>query len=208
MRIVVGEDRVVNNRWTQIGVSFFVQSGKDRKRKAVFECSCGSRDVLNVSSIRTGHSKSCGCLSHELLSKRNTTHGMSHTTEYEIWLGMLKRCRNPNCHAYERYGGRGIDVCERWESFENFFSDMGNRPEGMSIDRVDNDKGYFLDNCRWASPMQQARNSRMNKIVNVDGVSMCISEWAEVVGMKQDTVGMRMLRGWSGEKAVTTPLFG
>jgi len=117
-------------------------------------CDCGNTVVINGFYLRNGDTKSCGCINH----------GMSNSPEYETWGQMLGRCNNKNNEHYPNYGGRGITVCEQWYKFDNFFKDMGNRPSlNYSIDRIDNDKGYFKSNCRWGTATEQARNQRLDK---------------------------------------------
>ena len=121
-------------------------------------CDCG-----NTTSVPLGEwdkTQSCGCYRSEITTARNTRHGMAGTRIYNIWADMVGRCTRPTHARFADYGGRGITVCERWRSFENFFADMGERPAGRSLDRIDNDAGYSPDNCRWATAQEQRANRR------------------------------------------------
>lgn len=127
-------------------------------RKFLCECCCGNRVITRLGHLRNGHTKSCGrCLIPE--KQHGTTHGMSNSSEYKIWRGMISRCSNPKTKCYKDYGGRGITVCNEWNSFENFLKDMGNRPNGLTLHRVNNDRGYSADNCVWATDAVQNRHT-------------------------------------------------
>lgn len=124
-------------------------------------CDCGNFVHIQGNNLRSGHSKSCGCLNSELSSARARRHGMSKTPIWNIWMLMRKRCTDEGDYAYPEYGGRGITVCDRWmESFDNFYEDMGPRPDGLSLERKDVNGNYEPDNCKWADWSEQSRNMR------------------------------------------------
>lgn len=131
----------------------------------VCRCECGVERAFAGDQVRNGHTKSCGCYRRDVSRQIKTIHGRKNTSEYIAWVGIVQRCTNPLNHAWPRYGGRGITMCETWRnSFEAFFQDMGPRPSvDYSIDRIDNDKGYSPDNCRWATATEQIANSRTYK---------------------------------------------
>jgi hypothetical protein len=167
-------------------------------------CECGEKRRVKTSNLRNGNTKSCGCLHRELASKRKPTlrHGMSRTRTHGTWAGMLGRCTNKNHPRYARYGGRGITVCERWETFENFFEDMGEKPKGLTIERIDNDGNYEPGNCRWATQAEQARNRRSNHLITIDGVTKCLAVWARHFGVPDTTVYSRLAINKSYEEAL------
>lgn len=137
---------------------------EDRRRWVLTECSCGTKNFkARIDQLQNDHTKSCGCLYAETRGTSSTKHGMSGTPEYRSWQSMKERCRNPNAPGYENYGGRGITYDPSWEEFENFYKDMGKRPEGMEIDRIDVNKNYNKDNCRWSDGTIQTFNKRKRK---------------------------------------------
>jgi hypothetical protein len=124
------------------------------------ECTCGERKTIMGTHLKSGHTKSCGCLSLEIAQERMTTHGKRKSVLYYRWRGLINRCNNPKDDSYKWYGGRGITICDRWLKFENFLADMGEPPEGKWIERVDNNKGYSPDNCEWVSPSENCKNRK------------------------------------------------
>ena len=179
------------------------KSERDTNARWKCKCDCGREVIQYGQDLKKGKVVSCGCWNDEKRFK----HGLANTPVHRIWIGMHSRCRNPNLKEYPNYGGRGIKVCERWKSFENFIADMGIRPEGYSIDRIDNDGDYEPSNCRWATTRQQLNNKRTSRILAMNGESRTIAEWADKLGIDWHTIRNRVDRyGWTIEKALTTPV--
>lgn len=173
-------------------------------------CDCGTvREVIG-GTLKTGKSTSCGCYSRE----RATKHGKEGTRIYNTWAQMLSRCNNPKAQSYPHYGAKGIKVCDRWKDFSNFYADMGDIPEGKTLDRIDGEKGYEPTNCKWSSYKEQARNKSTLKLFPWEGRMITIAEIAEMSGMKRKVVENRIRLGMSMEDALknvrynrwTTPL--
>lgn len=182
-----------------------------RHRRWFFLCECGATVSRRVDHVRSGRTRSCGCLNRDVVSNRATTHGHSETTTYAVWQNMKSRCCNPKSKAWGRYGGRGIQICQRWlESFDNFVSDMGPRPHGKTLDRLDNNKGYSPDNCRWVTYGENNRNKRNTVWIEYDGVTMSLSDWAERLGLNYGTLLSRLRRNkWDVGRLLTeAPVVG
>lgn len=173
-------------------------TGRGRDRY-LLKCDCGEEKVAEKGNI----SQSKGRCTH-------TRIGVTQDPLYGVWASMKQRCGNPNDSKYRLYGGRGISVCERWaSSFENFKSDMGSRPDGTTLDRINGNGDYCPENCRWADLKTQNRNTSRNRTVCVDGVQKTIAELSEESGMDYDTLYYRLfVYKWPVEKSVSTPVWG
>lgn len=177
---------------------------KKGKLRATVRCACGVEKAVMIQHIR--RSKSCGCLTNSIIAKARTRHGMTDSPAWLTWKNMLDRCRNKNCASWSSYGGRGIQVCERWETFENFFADMGARIGELTIERIDNDGNYEPSNCRWATSKEQAINRRSTVFLEAFGKKQSVTDWAAEIGIQQATLNHRIRANWPTEKALTQPL--
>jgi len=167
------------------------------------ECECGVTCLALGHLLRNGEKQSCGCLKREAIASVNFSHGMTGTPIYAIYRSMMQRCYDQNSHAYDRYGARGISVCEKWQKFEGFYEDMGDKPEGMSLERKDNNGDYCPENVVWAGGKAQANNRRSNRVLEHRGKSQTLTQWADEIGMKPQTLHARIFcYGWPVEKAL------
>lgn len=193
------------NRWTVVARA--LSNTSHGHPKWVCFCDCGKAKEVSGSDLKSGKSKSCGCLSIELVKKREITHNMSKSPEFSIWAGILSRCNNPNSSSYMFYGGRGIRCCDRWIKFENFFEDMGNRPsKEHSIERINLNGDYTPENCKWATKTEQSRNRRNNKFLTINGKTKILQDWLSDFGIKKGTYYARLKRGWSEQRALEIQL--
>lgn len=165
------------------------------------KCSCGAVSVVRRDSIAT--TKACKACA---VSENNTRHGMSNTPTHQSWAGMFQRCNNPKSKGFARYGGRGISICEDWLVFENFMRDMGERPDGTSIDRIDNDGNYEPSNCRWATQKTQTNNRSVTRTITANGQTLPLTEWSALIGVKPITLEKRVKAGWSDHDVINTPI--
>lgn len=174
-------------------------------------CDCGNSTTVVASNLKRGNTLSCGCLQRNITIARNTTHGLvagGKPPEYIVWVNFRNRCEDPRDKQYPSYGGRGITVDARWQSYEAFYADMGPRPSAdHQIDRIDNDGPYAPGNCRWATRTENCSNRRDNVFVEWHGESLTVPEWARRVGIKKHTIHQRLNKlGWDVERALTTPV--
>ena len=173
-------------------------------------CDCGGEKAVRGGSLKLGHTKSCGCFLRETNIKNKTTHGCAktskHTREYNSYCSMMARCYSINHDAYYRYGGVGVIVCDKWKgSFENFLKDMGSRPVGMTLDRIDTSGIYEPKNCRWATFAKQANNRKNNRMLTLNGKTQTASEWIKELGLSHHKIYGRLYRNWPDEKILLKP---
>lgn len=191
-----------------------IEAPETKTGKFLCLCKCGNYSTPTYYGLKNGGSKSCGCISRYKTVARSTKHGAAkrnrHTSEYRVWRSMKARCNDLSC---ERYGARGIRVCDRWihgdgtmTGFECFAHDLGPRPNGLTIERLDVNGHYSPENCVWATPKAQANNRRTNHIITVHGSPMTISQASEAYGIRAFLIRERIVEmGWDHTRAATTP---
>lgn len=167
-------------------------------------CDCGTEKIARAAYVRALRVKSCGCLLSDWQKKtKYLRHGMVGTPTYNSWNAMLTRCNHDGHPAYK---AAGIQICERWKTFTNFFADMGIRPDGTTLDRIDGTGNYEPSNCRWATPQEQSNNRKSNVVLSFQGKEKTISQWGVIIGISHATINARLHRGWTIEKALSTPV--
>ena len=195
-------------RLTVVGPSSNAQTCAQRLWAVV--CDCGERRDVQGSNLRGGSTASCGCLAREVFSKTaartNYRHGMTYSPEWRTWSSMLTRCNNEKSKCYRYYGAKGVSICERWRSFENFVADVGPRPAGTTLDRIDNSRGYEPENCRWATIDVQNRNRGSILMVEINGETKCVADWCDQLGIPRPRVYARIQSGMALYEAITKPV--
>lgn len=187
----------------QFGRWRVLETALNMKKNSMWKCrcSCGTTRLVSKANILRGGSLGCGCKRLETLVARNTSHGNAPrkraTKSYSVWTGIIERCNNKNSKKYKNYGGRGISVCQQWLKFENFLADMGHRPDGLSIDRINNDGNYEPGNCRWATKKEQNLNTRQNNRILFSGLNLTVSEWGRRLCVDRRVIARRKKAGKS-----------
>jgi len=170
-------------------------------------CDCGKIKTIRRKHVKAGKTISCGCARNDAIALVNKTHGATcgrrHSPEYTSWAEMKTRCNNQNRESYKNYGGRGIKVCKRWNSFANFLKDMGAKPPKSTLERKNNNKGYSPSNCIWATRSQQAQNTRRCCYLELGGLKLSKSEWARKIGVNRTTITARLKAGLTAKEALT-----
>ena len=162
----------------------------------ICNCDCGNTSIVTANNLRAKQTISCGCYRRETTSKRFRVHGKRWTREYNVWLCAKNRCFNPRCKTYPDYGGRGIQMCDEWKhSFNAFLEHMGKCPEGMTLDRINNDGNYEPANCRWTTVQTQNNNQRRTRMITHNGETLPMSVWAAKLGIPYQTLQTRLHKG-------------
>lgn len=193
------------------------KAGSDPKRaewRWLCKCECGNLTIVPSYRLRHGEVTSCGC--HQYDRNFCSKKAKNYPRLYRIYRGMKTRCTNPKYPYWDRYGGRGISICDEWQKFDNFCDwalssgyEEDKRYPALSIDRIDVDRGYSPDNCRWATATQQANNTSRNHLISAFGKTMTIAEWSRETGIKDKTIYHRVAEyGWTPEEAVSIPTLG
>lgn len=197
-------------------LSVLARDGANAKGKAMWRvrCDCGAEKTVVGQVLYQGDTRSCGCLNSEqkrqICVDQNTTHGDAprgkRCFEYRCWVNMIQRCENPDSTGWSHYGGRGIRVCARWKTYENFLADMDRRPSSKhTLDRIDPNGDYEPSNCRWLTMKEQENNRTNNRLLTFQGRTQTLMQWAEETGLKRETISKRLDRlGWSVEDALST----
>lgn len=175
---------------------------RNKCRRICCKCDCGKITIVNLNHLvrKKDPVKSCGCY----LKKIHTKHGMTGSREYSTWENMIQRCTNPKAKKYSIYGAKGITICKEWkDSFEYFYKDMGPRPPNTSLDRIDSDKGYYKENCRWSKSREQALNlSYFSAPLLHNGVIMPVEDWISKLSLDRPTIKARVIRGLTFKQAM------
>lgn len=198
--------RVKNCAGVEFGkLTVLSYAGRSKYGQAAWlcRCQCGRETVVQGGDLRSGNTSSCGCVKRSVLGNSRRTHGKSRTRTYSIWCNMLDRCRRAGAKDWGKYGGRGITVCSRWHQYRHFLADMGECPAGMTIERIENDKGYYQENCKWATRQQQTNNRSTTVFYEHNGLRLAATDWDVRLGLKKGTTYRRVyVLGWPLSRAL------
>lgn len=194
----------IGQKFVRLTILKLAEKDKNSNKRWFCKCECGNERKILQNNLTRGKTKSCGCLNKEVVKNRFTTHEMSNTRIYKSWASLLQRCNNSNATAYKGWGGRGITVCKSWYKFINFYKDMGNSyRDDLQIDRIDNNKGYFKENCKWSTSIEQNNNKRDNHFIEWQRKRKTIAQWARELNINAGTLKSRINESkWPIEKAL------
>ena len=193
---------LTNLRFGRLKVLSRVENTPSGQARWRVRCDCGVTKDIHGQALREGLTLSCGCLNVENATKLKTTHGFSKHSAFKTWKAMVARCSDPEDKDYASYGGRGVLVCAEWLDVANFVRDMGEKPTGLSLDRINNDDGYCRSNCRWATPTEQGSNKLYNNNVVIHGETLCLAAASRKYGIPESTLRNRLNAGVTPDDAV------
>lgn len=201
----------VNDRFFSLTVISPEFTKRSHNRTEIFvkcKCDCGKETIVRTYRLLNGHTKSCGHLRGIAIAKVNKTHGLSRkVSEYAVWKSMRQRCNNPKSTFYCRYGGRGITICDEWNDFSKFYSDMGSRPSpAHTLERKNNNGNYCKANCEWATRAEQSVNTSHCVYLEFDGQILTMSQWTRKLSLPKGLIFGRLRKGWSVNRTLTEPV--
>jgi hypothetical protein len=193
---------MIGRKYGSIEVMAYSHKSTSGSHYWLCKCACGNEKLVQKSNLESGRTKSCGCEKGERISQRRLTHGLTRTRVHTIWTDMKQRCLNPNAPDYPRYGGRGIKLCQAWHSFDYFYEDMGEPPEGTTLNRINNDGDYEPGNCEWAAAEIQQNNRRTSRRILHMGFDWTLAQWSRYSGTPARIISWRIEHGWSVKAAI------
>ena len=204
MKAIMEKDIIGKRYGSLVVLGFSDKRDKGNHKYLVCRCDCGNEKVISMTHVRSGASKSCGCGVVKTTIKRSTTHNGTHTRIYHIWLGIRRRCYNPNDFSYRYYGARGIKMAEEWSDFSTFreWSKTSGYSDNLTIERIDVNGDYCPSNCKWITLEEQARNKRTNRLVTINGVTKLMTDWLKDSNVSTTQVYWRLRHGWDIESAL------
>lgn len=183
------------------------EKDKYSHKRYLCKCICGNETIVLKYQLTSGKTRSCGCLQKNIAKEIHTKHGLCYTSLYTVWKGIVQRCVNKSCDSYKNYGGRGITICDEWKNdFQTFYdwAISNGYKKGLEIERIDNNNGYFPQNCRFATHLEQANNKRNNIKISYLGRTLTVAQWARALNKDDKKIRQRIMKlKWSGEKALS-----
>lgn len=207
-KIIISREDMIGRKFQRWLVLKYEKTLSNQKQYYLCKCDCGTIKIVSKEGLVRKSSNSCGCFMKESLTKKFLKHGKINTKEYRAWRAMQDRCYNNKTKQFKDYGGRGITVCKSWiGNFDQFYKDIGPSPtKNHSLDRIDNNKGYSKDNCRWATRNEQANNTTKNTVIIINGIKKNMKEWAKIIGVSCTCLAYRIKTGRTNDELLVKKL--